>query len=107
MSVAQQLVNKVVSLIIAPAILVLFSLAFLLFVWGIVQFLKSLNDGKVSQEGKNHMLYGVLGMFVMVSVFGIISLISNTFGLGINANGSYNPDMSRLNNINTPSFGNN
>ena len=105
MQAAQQIVGKFVDLIINPAILVIFSLGMLMFVWGLVQFLKSLSDGKVSEDGKQHMIYGVLGMFIMVSVFGIISLISNTFGLNVNQYGPNNIDTSRLNNIVTPAFG--
>ncbi len=99
--------QKVVDLIINPAVLVIFSAGLLVFVWGLVQFLKSLNEGGSgkSEEGKQHMLWGIVGMFIMVSVFGIIALISNTLGLGVGADGSYNIDQSRLNNIVTPGFG--
>ena len=105
MDAAQRIIGKVVDLIINPAILLIFSLGFLVFVWGLVVFLKSLSEGGKADEGKEHMLWGIVGMFIMVSVFGIIALISNTFGLNINQNGVSNIDTSRLNNIVTPSFG--
>ncbi len=103
MPAAQQLVGKVVTLILDPAILVVFSLGFLVFVWGLVEFLRNLNSGGRTDDGKQHMIWGIVGMFIMISVYGIISLISNTFGLGINARtGSYTPDTSRLNSIVIP-----
>jgi hypothetical protein len=105
MNAAQALMGKIVDLIINPAIGVIFAVAGLLFVWGIIQFLKGLSEGEVNSEGKQHMIYGVLGMFIMVSVFGIISLISNTLGLSASPRSSIQIDQSRLNNIQTPSFG--
>jgi hypothetical protein len=105
MNAANQIIGKFVTLILNPAIGVIFALAGLLFVWGIVQFLKGLQEGKVNDEGKQHMLWGVVGMLIMVSVFGILSLLSNTFGLGLGARGTYNINQSSLNNVNVPSFG--
>ena len=59
-------------------------------------FLFELDKGGDHEEGKSHMLWGVIGMLIMVSVQGIIMLLSGTFSLGIGADGSYNPDMSRV-----------
>lgn len=92
------LMSKFVSYIIDPAILVIFTLGFFLFVWGLVQFLWNLNEGGDNKEGKRHMVYGVVGMLIMISVYGILDLIDNTFGLDF-----ANPDVSRLNNVNIPS----
>jgi hypothetical protein len=107
MQAAQNIISKFQDLILNPAILVIFTLGFFLFVWGLVQFLRALNEGSDAKEGKQHMLWGIVGMLVMVSVYGIIALISNTFGLGVNprAPGSYNPDTSRLNSINVGTLG--
>lgn len=108
MQAAQTIINKFVQVILAPAILVIFSLGMLYFVWGLVQFLIAVSDGSPTADGKRHMIYGVAGMFIMVSVYGIIALISNTFGLGVNpANpGSYNPTPSTSQiNFTIPSFG--
>ncbi len=108
MDAAQAIVDKFVDLIINPAILVVFSLGLLVFIWGLVQFLRALSSGESGKldEGKQHMLWGVIGMFIMVSAFSIIALLSNTFGLGVNARtGTVNIDKSRLDNIRNSSFG--
>lgn len=105
MSAAQNIINKFIDVIVNPAMLVVFTLGFFLFVWGLVQFLKALNEGGEAKEGKQHMLWGIAGMLIMISVYGIIALISNTFGLGINQRGTYNPDTSRLQNINVGTLG--
>ena len=89
--------------IINPAILLIIALGFFLFTWGLVQFLLGLGDdghGNAYTEGKKHMFWGVIGMVVMFSVWGIIGLINDTFSLGLNTNnGTYTPDTSGINNI--------
>ena len=91
-----ELVNRFTTVIIDPAILLIFALGFFLFVWGLVQFLWSLDESSNRQDGIRHMTWGIVGMLVMVTVKGIILLLSATFDLGIGADGSYNPDTSYL-----------
>ena len=86
--------------IINPAILIVFALGFLLFVYGLVEFLWKLNEGGDNEEGKKHMLWGIVGMLIMVSVFGILELLNNTFGLDFR-----NPDVSRADGVTiSPNF---
>ncbi|PIR83699.1 hypothetical protein COU18_03430 [Candidatus Kaiserbacteria bacterium CG10_big_fil_rev_8_21_14_0_10_51_14] len=84
MNSVSDVMGKFVTYIIDPAILLIFSAGFFLFLWGLVEFMWKLNAGGENDEGKKHMLWGVIGMFIMVSVYGILSLIINTFDLGIN-----------------------
>ncbi len=69
--------------IIDPAILVIFSAGFFLFLWGLVVFLWKLNAGGDNKEEKAHMLWGIVGMLIMVSFWGIINLLINTFDLPV------------------------
>jgi len=101
MEAVQGLIGKFSEFIITPAIFLVFTAGFFLFVWGLVQFLWNLDEGS-HQEGKDHMLWGIAGMFIMVAVYGIIAMISNTFDLGIGPDGSYEPDLSRLKGIKYP-----
>ena len=79
MDSVQTLVNKISAVFINPAILLVFGAALLLFVWGLIQFLWALNvGGKDSNIGKQHMLWGAVGMFVMVAAWGIFNLIQGT-----------------------------
>lgn len=93
---AQNLIGKIVTYIIDPMILLVFAAGFFLFIWGLVQFLWNLSEGAQS-SGKQHMLWGIVGMLIMVSVYGIISIIDETFDLDI-----ANPDINRINNVTMP-----
>ncbi len=67
--------------IVNPTISLLFGIAFLVFFWGTFSFIKGYGDETNRAEGQRHMLWGVIGIFIMVAVFGIMRLIANAFGL--------------------------
>ena len=74
-----RLVNNLTTAVVNPAILLLFGVALLFFMWGLVQFLIAQNTGgKDVKAGKQHMLWGTVGMFIMVAAFGILNLIQST-----------------------------
>lgn len=95
----EQLLENFVTFIVNPAILVIFTAGFFLFTWGLVVFILDLNKGGEHEDGKKHMLWGIVGMFVMASVYGILTLLNNTFDLDAF---SGTPDMSRYENIDLP-----
>jgi Type IV secretion system pilin len=57
-------------------------LAFLLFFWGLAKFVLNAGDIKSLDEGKQYMIWGVIGLFVLVSFWGILQFLSSQFGLG-------------------------
>lgn len=70
-------INRV---ILNPLLILMFSVAFVVFFWGIVQMIMD-PDGKGREDGRRNMLWGIVGMFIMVGAFGIIKLILGTFGI--------------------------
>ncbi|HUO56074.1 MAG TPA: hypothetical protein VMU27_01420 [Candidatus Paceibacterota bacterium] len=77
------LITKFGVYIIDPILLVIFAAGFFMFMWGLFQFMLNVNRGEDTSAGKQHMIYGTIGMVIMVSVYGIIGLLDNTFGLNI------------------------
>lgn len=84
-----ELLGKINQYILNPIILLAFAVALLVFFWGIFQFVSSETADKTREEGKKKLLYGILGMFIMLSAKGIISLILNTFHIKPNAGTEY------------------
>lgn len=69
--------------IIGAAIIpLIFTLAFLYFLWGMVMFIKGADDVKKREESKKFIYWGIIGLTVMVGVWGIIKIVTSTFGLG-------------------------
>ncbi len=80
-STIQDLLLKINSAILNPLILLLLAAALLIFVWGIVQFLGSEEGGEARNQGKKNLLWGLVGLLIMVSVYGLIQFILGTFGI--------------------------
>lgn len=73
--------------IVVYLIRVSFSLAVLFFFWGIARFILAAGDEKKIEEGKRMMFWGVIALFIMASITGIISLLQGTLGVpGTNMN---------------------
>jgi succinate dehydrogenase/fumarate reductase cytochrome b subunit len=79
-------VGNVDRLIVNPLIVLLFGCALAYFLWGIVQFLIKAGNPQEREVGKSHMIWGVIGMFIMFSVFVILRVIETTLGVPHNAN---------------------
>jgi len=75
------LVDYVVCIINFSVIPLVFSLAFMLFVYGVVQYVLNDADGAKRQQGKQFMLWGIIALTVMVSVWGLVRLLGGSFGL--------------------------
>jgi hypothetical protein len=73
--------SKIKAEILNPAIYLLFIWALVVFLYGVYGFVKNAESAEKRAEGGMHMLYGVIGMFIMLSVKGIINLVMGTFGL--------------------------
>ncbi len=64
---------------------VLFAVAFIIFVWGAFQtFIVGSGSEDVKEKGKSLMLWGLIGFFVMMSVWGLVNILTGTVGLNAN-----------------------
>lgn len=70
--------NKIVTVFINPIILFLVGLAVLYFLWGLFMFVKNQDSEDAQAEGKSHMIWGVIGVFIMFAVYGILDIITST-----------------------------
>lgn len=80
------LLNNLTSVIINPLLALMFAIGLLVFVWGLVEFLyKSNKSGKVDEknEGKDHMLWGIVGMFIMAAAYTILGILARSLGAQI------------------------
>lgn len=66
--------------ILQPLIYLLFAVALIYFLWGVFKFVAGQNNEEGQEEGKQHMIWGIVGLFIMVSVWGILNFIQSTLG---------------------------
>ena len=76
----QTLIKAIDKYILNPLIVLAFAVAMLVFLWGVFQYVKGAGDQKAREKGRDHILWGIIGLAIMFAVFGIMSVISNTVG---------------------------
>jgi hypothetical protein len=80
-------ISKFNSVIINPLLLLIFALGTMVLVYGVVEFMWGLQqDPEHKESGKRHMLWGLVGMFIMISAWAIIKLIAGTVGANLTCN---------------------
>lgn len=72
------IIQKVNDAILTPIIILLFALAMMYFLYGVLKFIQNQDNETEQTEGKRHMVWGIVGIAIMVSVYGILHLIQNT-----------------------------
>lgn len=77
----QDLFNYVSCIINISVIPLIFSLALAFFVYGVMQYVLNEADEGKREKGKQFMVWGIIALTVMVTVWGLVSLLGNTFGL--------------------------
>ena len=71
------LLNNIAIQILNPLIGFLISVAFLVFIWGIVELIYGSDNEEKVKIGKRHLVYGLIGLFIMLAVLGIMNVIQN------------------------------
>jgi len=75
------LIDNIVTYIINPIIGVVFALGFAFFLFGIARYMFYAGNDTERAVGRQHIMWGLVGMFIMVAVAGIINIIRGTIGV--------------------------
>ncbi len=78
-----QLLYNIELFILNPIIYLLFGLSLMVFLYGVFEFIKNSDDTEERKKGGQHILWGVVGMAIMFSAYGIINFVLNTMWWGI------------------------
>lgn len=58
----------------------LVGLAFVFFLWGVVRFISTSGDSADHAERGRGMVYGLVALFILISIWGIVVLMQNMLG---------------------------
>jgi succinate dehydrogenase/fumarate reductase cytochrome b subunit len=86
-------ITNVDNTIINPLILFLFALAIVYFLYGVLMFILNQENEEKKTAGKSHMLWGIVGITIMLGVWTILNILINTLGLS----GQINPEQGTVN----------
>ena len=80
---AESLLTSLRDAILDPLLLLMTAIALVYFLWGAFQYVYGASSGEVQDEGRRHMLYGIIGMLIMISAYAIINIAAGTFGINV------------------------
>lgn len=72
---------NVIGDIVALLIPIIFALAIVYFFWGLAKYVRSAGDPKAAAEGKSIMIWGLLAIAVMASLYGLINWLQGIFNV--------------------------
>jgi hypothetical protein len=73
------LLDKINKMFINPFIKLMLGVSLLVFFWGVFQMMvKNANNAKGKEEGRQHMIWGIVGLTIILGVFGILNIVSKT-----------------------------
>ncbi len=53
-----------------------------LFLWGALKFILNAGEEEKRNQGKQFMLWGIIALAVMISVWGLVNIVTETFDIG-------------------------
>ncbi len=71
-----------IAMIIVDLVPFLVALCVLFFLWGAARFVLHAGDEKGREEGRRHMLRGLVALTVAVTLWGLVLLVANALGIG-------------------------
>ena len=74
---AAKLISNIKAYILNPIIGFMFAVAVVMFIYGIVEYIWSADNEDKVAVGKKHMIWGIVGIFVMMGVYGILNILSD------------------------------
>lgn len=80
MNNADTLIKKINAQILNPIIGLLIAIAVVFFLYGVLEFITGADNEEKRETGKRHMIWGIIGLFIMVAVFGIMNLLASFWG---------------------------
>lgn len=80
-ALARHFVSQLNDAIVYPLIALMMAVALLVFLYGAFNFVRGANNESVREQGRRHLLYGVIGLLVMLCALAILYIAAGTFDL--------------------------
>lgn len=87
-------IRNVDNMIINPLIGLLFALAIVYFLYGVFEFISNQANEEKKTTGKSHMMWGIIGITIMMGVWTILGIVLSTLGI---SKSEINPEQGTVN----------
>ena len=78
----ETLLQKILTNIVNPLVTLMVAVAVLVFLWGVFQFIRNAESSDERKKGGMNMMWGAIGLFIMVTAYGVLNLILGTIKPG-------------------------
>lgn len=82
-AVARGFLDKFNQAILFPLITLMLTVALVVFLYGCFLFIMGAAEPGKREEGRKHIMWGIIGMLIMVSAYAILNIAANTFGVDV------------------------
>lgn len=76
----EQILSNVVTELFSPLYQAAVGVAILYFLYGVAKYVLDLNNPEKKTFGRSHLLWGMVGLFIILSVGGILSSLNSALG---------------------------
>jgi len=73
-------IGKVQVAILDPLITLLALAAFVVFVWGVIEFIREADSSERREVGRRHMIWGLIGLVIIFGAQAIVGFLTATVG---------------------------
>lgn len=77
----ESIIGKITT-IVGLIIPLLVAIALIVFIVGVIKYITAGADEEKRKEARNTIIYGVIGLFAIVAVWGLVGVIASTFDIG-------------------------
>lgn len=79
-SVIDGFIGRIQQQILEPLVTLIALAAFVVFLWGVVEFIRGADNDEKRKVGQQHMMWGIIGLVIIFGANAIINLIRATIG---------------------------
>jgi len=85
-------IGRIVNLLLP----IVFAIGLLVFFWGLAKYILAAGDPAKASEGKSIMIWGVIALFVMAAIWGLVRFIGESLGISTTDTDVTAPGVSNL-----------
>lgn len=69
--------------LLKTAVVLLLAAAVVFFLWNVFKYVMSAGDGEAKAEANKGIIYGLVGIFIMTAVYGLVNFLGGSLGLNV------------------------
>lgn len=76
----EQILTNIITEVFSPIYQAVVGITILYFLYGVVRYIIDLNNPDSKTTGRSHLFWGLIGLFIVLSVGGILNLLNGSLG---------------------------